>query len=110
MSPSEVEVLKSPNDRKSYRRITLESGLVALLIHDPEVAAALAADPKARPASAPARPLPLRLAPRALRGGRADRKDAGACHRDARGGFDRRWRGARTGCFVLRRHCLASHP
>lgn len=38
-----VEVLKSPADRKEYRYVSLANGLQVLLIHDPEVAAAVAA-------------------------------------------------------------------
>lgn len=34
---SEVEVLKSPQDKKSYRYLRLESGLAVLLVSDPEI-------------------------------------------------------------------------
>lgn len=30
-------VIKSPNDNKLYRLITLENGLTALLLHDPDI-------------------------------------------------------------------------
>lgn len=46
-----VEVVKSPDDKKEYRRIDLENGLAILLIHDPEAAAALANPPPVRPAA-----------------------------------------------------------
>ncbi|GBG78735.1 hypothetical protein CBR_g27959 [Chara braunii] len=35
----QVEVIKSTGDKRLYRAITLENGLCALLIHDPEIAA-----------------------------------------------------------------------
>ncbi|XP_050368323.1 nardilysin-like [Argentina anserina] len=34
---SDVVVIKSPNDKRLYRLITLENGLTALLVHDPEI-------------------------------------------------------------------------
>lgn len=30
-------MIKSPNDKKLYRLITLENGLTALLLHDPDI-------------------------------------------------------------------------
>ena len=36
------EMLVSPEDKRSYRLISLENGLTALLVHDPEIAAVLA--------------------------------------------------------------------
>ena len=32
-----VEVIKSPQDKKQYRHLTLANGLTVLLIHDPEI-------------------------------------------------------------------------
>ena len=37
------EIVKSEEDKKSYRMVTLDNGLVALLIHDPEIAAMMMA-------------------------------------------------------------------
>lgn len=39
-------IVQSPADRKQYRLVTLENGLQCLLIHDPEVASSLEADPQ----------------------------------------------------------------
>ncbi|KAG1662577.1 hypothetical protein FOA52_003956 [Chlamydomonas sp. UWO 241] len=36
---SGTTVIRSPNDKKEYRYLVLESGLTALLIHDPEITA-----------------------------------------------------------------------
>lgn len=38
------QVIKSPNDKKSYRHFKLANGVTVLLIHDPAVAAGLATD------------------------------------------------------------------
>jgi hypothetical protein len=38
-----VEVMKSPADKKDYRFLKLGNGMSVLLIHDPEIAAAMAA-------------------------------------------------------------------
>eukprot|EP00878_Enallax_costatus_P039143 GHUV01044684.1.p1 GENE.GHUV01044684.1~~GHUV01044684.1.p1 ORF type:complete len:210 (+),score=62.21 GHUV01044684.1:129-758(+) len=40
----ECDIIQSPNDKKLYRYLTLSNGLSALLIHDPAVAEALAAE------------------------------------------------------------------
>ena len=32
-----VEPIKSPNDKKHYRYLSLPNGLTVLLIHDPEI-------------------------------------------------------------------------
>jgi hypothetical protein len=40
-----VELIKSPSDRKEYRYLKLPNGMAVLLIHDPEIAAAMAAAP-----------------------------------------------------------------
>jgi hypothetical protein len=38
MAPdSYVEPIKSPNDKKHYRYLSLPNGLTVLLIHDPEI-------------------------------------------------------------------------
>jgi len=39
-----VEILKSPQDQRLYRRVVLANGLEALLISDPEMAHSLAED------------------------------------------------------------------
>ena len=39
-----AEILKSPQDKRLYRRIVLANGLEALLISDPDMAHSLAAD------------------------------------------------------------------
>jgi secreted Zn-dependent insulinase-like peptidase len=38
------DIVKSPNDKKSYRHFKLANGVTVLLIHDPAVAAGLATD------------------------------------------------------------------
>lgn len=47
VTASREDLLQSPNDKKSYRLVTLANGLTALLIHDPEInnAAADGAEP-----------------------------------------------------------------
>lgn len=37
MLEQESQLLQSPNDKKSYRRVKLPNGLTCLLIHDPEI-------------------------------------------------------------------------
>lgn len=39
-----VEVVKSPNDKKLYRYLTLESGCKVLLISDPQITATTTSD------------------------------------------------------------------
>ncbi len=43
-SSASVEILKSPQDQRLYRRVVLANGLEALLISDPEMAHSLAED------------------------------------------------------------------
>ena len=43
-APAPIDVQKSPNDKKLYRYMVLDNGLKVLLISDPEMNAAPAAD------------------------------------------------------------------
>jgi hypothetical protein len=43
-SAATAEILKSPQDKRLYRRVVLANGLEALLISDPEMAHSLAED------------------------------------------------------------------
>jgi hypothetical protein len=38
------DIVKSPNDKKTYRHFKLANGVTVLLIHDPAVAAGLSTD------------------------------------------------------------------
>ena len=40
-APTDEDILKSPQDRRLYRRLVLPNGMMVLLIHDPEMAAAV---------------------------------------------------------------------
>lgn len=37
LAPYDNEVVKSPMDKRSYKSVHLSNGLVALLVHDPEI-------------------------------------------------------------------------
>lgn len=50
MVQTHVDIVKSPHDKKQYRRIDLDNGLKVLLIHDPDIAQQLLAGEQAEAA------------------------------------------------------------